>query len=412
MASERTIMLIDMNAFFASVEQQCNPSLRGKPVLVGGSPSKRSVVAAASYESRQYGIHSGMPLMEAIRLCPQAILVVGNPQKYVDTSRRVFSIFKDYTDLMEIYSIDECFLDVTPTQDLFGGPWEIGKQIKKRIKQELGLTCSVGIGPNKILAKLAAGMKKPDGLTEIKRDQVKDLLENLPVEKLHGIGKQMTIHLASLGIKTAGELGRASVVMLRHKFGVIGEALHLMGNGTYDTPVIPYHDQPDIKSMGHTYTLAQNTRDWNVVRSQLLRLSEMVGRRLREQGYSGRTVTLVLRYADMKHFTKRKTVTDYLDDGYTIYQIALSILGPQMKDKRAIRLVGVCVSNLVKNRGQLSLFEDTSRTNLLKALDTLNNKYGEFTVKRASLMNLETREKSHGFDGKQIISNQINHCYR
>ena len=398
MKNDRTILLVDMNSFFASVEQQSNPMLQGKPVLVGGSASKRSVVAAASYEVRPYGVRSGMPLMEAWQRCPEAILVEGTMSKYIDVSHRVFQICGEYTDQMEIYSIDECFLDVTHTQERFGGAREIARAIKRRIRADFGLTCSVGIASNKILAKLASGMQKPDGLTEIKQEEVGALLEDLPVEKLHGVGDKLRVRLAKMGITTAGTLGRASKNWLKREFGVMGEALHEMGNGTYDPPVIAYHSEPDIKSVGHSYTLSRNTRDWNVVHRHLLRLSEMVGRRLREHGHSGRTVSLVLRYADMHTFSRQKSIPEYLDDGYAIYLVALSILRQQDRDKRAIRLVGVCVSNLAKGMHQLNLFENPHKRDVLKVMDDINDRYGEFTIKRATLVDLHTRVISHGFD--------------
>lgn len=402
MDAERIILLVDMNAFFASVEQRCNPSLRGKPVLVGGSRSKRSVVAAASYEARPYGIHSGMCLRKALDLCPQAVVVEGNPSKYSDTAHRVFRICSDYTDMMEIYSIDECFLDITNTQERFGGPWEVGYAIKRRIWANLGLTCSVGIAPNKMLAKLAASMKKPDGLIEIKRDEVSRLLENLPVERLHGIGEHMRVRLARMGVTTASELGRFSTNTLKRYFGANADVLHQMGTGTYFSPVIPYHSVPDAKSIGHSYTLDENTRDTNLIQSHLLRLSEMVGRRLRKGGFSGKTITLTLRYANMHVFNRQKSLVDYIDDGYDIYLAALPILDSQLaRDRRAIRLVGVCVSNLTKGR-QLHMFGDPRKEDISNVMDAINNRYGEFTVKRARILDLQVRAKTHGFEGKKL----------
>ena len=401
-SENRTIMLIDMNSFFASVEQQSNPALRGKPVLVGGSSSQRSVVAAASYEARVFGIHSGMSMFEALKLCPHAILIGGNHTKYADSSRRIFQIFRDYTDQVEVYSIDECFLDVTATQSIFGGAQEIAKAIKRRIRAKLGLTCSVGIGPNKLLAKFASGMQKPDGLTEIRREDVKALLENLPVEKLHGIGEKMRIRLASIGITTAGSLGRVSMERLKKEFGILGEKLHDMGNGIDNSPVVPYHCEPDAKSMGHSITLSRDTRSMYVICNHLLRLSEKVGRRLRKQGFAGSTVTLVLRYSDMHTFTRRKTLPEYLDDGFDIYQAAISILQQQNLEGRAIRLVGVSVSNLVKGVHQMDMFADPRWRDLQSTVDSINDKYGEFTIKRASLIGMNNEAKSHGFDGKQL----------
>ena len=394
----RTILLVDMNSFFASIEQQCNMSLRGKPVLVGGSSSKRSVVAAASYEARFYGIHSGMPLMEAWRLCPNAVLVEGNIRKYTDAAHRVFQICQDYTDRMEIYSIDECFLDVTDMADA----WEVARNIKRRIREDLGLTCSIGIAPNKMLAKLASGMQKPDGLTEIKREEIKNLLENLPVERLHGIGEQTRIKLARMGITKAGALGRVPRDRLKRAFGILGDILHEMGSGIDCSPVVPYHSEPDIKSVGHSYTLSRNTRDPDVINRQLLRLSEMVGRRLREQNYAGRTVTLTLRYGDMHTFSRQKSFPEYFDDGFDIYQAALSILHKQEDDGRAIRLLGICVSSLVRGIYQLDMFAGPRRKDLQKIMDAINDKYGEFTIKRASLVDVDSKPKTHGFEHKEL----------
>ncbi len=403
MDKRRYILLVDMNAFFASIEQRCNPALRGKPVLVGGSTSKRSVVAAASYEARPFGIHSGMSMTEALLLCPNAVLVEGNSSKYADTARRVFQICKDYTDQMEIYSIDECFMDVTNTQNIFGGAWEIAKAVKRRIRTDMGLTCSVGIGPNKMLAKLASGMMKPDGLVEIKPEEITGLLEKMPVEKLHGIGDKTRIRLAKMGITTAGSLGRVPVETLQRRFGVLGDILHKMGNGIDCSAVVPWHAEPDVKSVGHSYTLDRNTRDWDVIHHHLLRLSEMVGRRLRSQGYAGKTITLVSRYEDMHTFTRQRSIAEYLDDGYAIYQVAASILHKHDAGGHKIRLVGVSVSNLVKGICQPELLAGHRYRDLLKTLDGINDKYGEFTVKRASLMDVKLRPKTHGFERKKII---------
>lgn len=398
----RTILLLDMNAFFAGVEQKCNPILRGRPVLVGGTVSERSVVAAASYEARPFGIHSGMPLYEALRLCPNAILVEGSLKKYADTAKRVFRICMDYTDKVEIYSIDECFMDVTAVQDRFGGARRIAEAIKRRIREELGLTCSVGIGPNKMLAKLASGMKKPDGLTEIRREDVAGLLEKMPVDELHGIGEKTRLKLMGMGILTAGVLGRVPRERLKRKFGVFGDILHDMGNGLDCSPVVPYHSEPDVKSVGHSYTLMHNTRNMDIVNRQLLRLSEMVGRRLREGFYSGRTVTLVLRYEDFHTFSRQRSLHEYLDDGYDIYRAALSILEKQEDDGRAIRLIGVSVSSLVRGIYQPGIFDHPRRRDLLKTVDRINDRYGEFTVKRAGLLDIEAREKTHGFERAEV----------
>lgn len=382
----RIILLVDMNSFFASVEQQCNPYLKGKPVAVGGPAGTRSVVSAASYEARKFGVRSAMPVREASQRCPELVLIQGDMRKYIDVSRRVFRICSDYTDLLEIYSIDECFMDVTPTMDRFGGARSIALDIKRRIRQELGLTCSIGIGPNKVLAKLAAGMRKPDGLTEIQPEDVAGVLEDLPVERLHGIGDKVAARLKEMAIPTAGVLGRTPRERLKKHFGVFGEVLQAMGRGTSESLVVACHDAPDIKSVGHSHTLTRNTRDWEVLSHTLLRLSEMVGRRLREQSYSGRTITLTVRYSDMHTFTRRRSLQEHVDDGFAIYGIALSILREQANSERPIRLIGVCVSNLVRGSHQLSLFADKKGCKLTETLDAINDRYGEFTIRRASLL--------------------------
>lgn len=383
---DRVILLVDMNSFFASVEQRCNPLLRGKPVLVGGPAKSRSVVSTASYEARPFGVRSGMPMAEALRRCPNAVIVHGDMRKYIDVSRRIFRICSDFTDLLEVYSVDECFMDVTLTQDHFGGANAIAREVKRRIREELGLTCSVGIGPNKILAKLAAGLQKPDGLVEIRRESVAALLEDMPVGKLHGVGDQVEAHLRKVGITTAGALGRTPVSFLRREFGIYGEILQAMGRGTYDPPVVPYYESPEVKSVGHSHTMSANTRDWDTLCRNILRLSEMVGRRLRERGLAGRTVALVLRYSDMHTFSRRRTLSEHLDDGYAIYGVATSILREQIDDKRAVRLVGVSVSNLTKEQRQLNLFVDDRSRKVLQAMDSINDRYGEFTIRRASLL--------------------------
>jgi len=404
MEKDRTILLVDMNSFFASIEQQCNPHLKGKPIAVGGPIDSRSVVSAASYEARQFGVRSGMPVGEALARCPELILVRADLRKYVDVSRRVFQICGDFTDLMEIYSVDECFMDVTPTESLFGGAWNLAIDLKRRIREELGLTCSIGIGPNKTLAKLAAGMQKPDGLVRIRPEEAAELLDRLPVEKLHGIGGKVAARLKRIGITTAGEMGRMSRERLKREFGVYGEILHEMGKGTYSSPVVPYHNPLDVKSVGHSHTLAKNTRDWELLERHLLRLSEMVGRRLREQKLAGRTVTLVVRRADMHTFSHQRSLSEYIDDGYDIYQVASSILHKQAGNKHAIRLIGVCVSNLVKGTRQLNLFADERQKRLMQAADAINDRYGEFTIRRARLIDIEPHPGSTRQRSQQLMA--------
>ena len=233
--TERAIMHIDMDAFFASVEQRCNPRLRGRAIAVTGS-AKRTVVTTASYEARRYGVKTGMNRYEAARVCPGLIFVVGNNRKYIDTSIRILDILKDFSPKIEPYSIDEEFVEMTGSGLLFGSPRDTARVIKERIMRELGLTCSVGIAPNKLLAKLASHMEKPDGLVVIGGDDIPGILEKLPVGEVWGIGRRLTAHLKEMGVERCGQLGRYPVSRLRRRFGIIGGAAQAHGAGDRREP--------------------------------------------------------------------------------------------------------------------------------------------------------------------------------
>ena len=383
--SNRTIMHVDMNAFFASVEQQVNPFLRHKPVAVVGA-HKRTVIITASYEARVYGVKVGMTIPEAQKLCPDIIFVAGNNKKYTDTCTRLVKVYRNYTPLVEVYSVDEAFLDITGSLCLFNNPEGIALRIKKEIRRNFGLTCSVGIGPNKLLAKLAGNMKKPDGLTIIHVEKISEILEKLPVSDLCGIGSRLEKHLETMGVKTCGELGRFPVKELERRFGVVGERLHQMGLGIDESSVVPVEEVPDAKSVGHSMTLEKNVSDNESIERYILQLSEMVGRRLRRSHYSGRTVALTLRYSNFHTFTKRRTIKEYINDGLDIYLAALDVLR-LIRLRYAVRLLGVSVSNLVKDYGQIPLFkEERDRISVIQAMDKINDRYGEFSVIRARLL--------------------------
>ncbi|HJW86565.1 MAG TPA: DNA polymerase IV [Candidatus Brocadiaceae bacterium] len=384
---KRTIIHIDMNAFFASVEQQINPALRGKPIAVIGS-NERTVVTTSSYEARAFGVKTGMTKYEAKRLCPQIILVAGNTSRYTDTCRRLVEIYRRYTPVVEVYSIDEAFMDVTGSIHLFGSAETLVQKIKAEICNELGemLTCSAGIAPNKLLAKLASDMKKPDGLVVIRQEEVGRLLESLPVKELCGIGSRLEAGLRDMGIRTCGELGRASAHALKNRFGVIGERLKLMAQGIDDSPVIPTEHEPDAKSVGHSMTLDKDAHSTETLGRHVLQLSEMVGRRMRRNGYTGRTVALTLRYADFTTFTKRTTVETCTNSGLDIYQIAMDVLNA-IRLQHPVRLVGVSVSNLTRNVAQIPLFaKDRNKQAAVRVMDKINDRYGDFNITWGTLI--------------------------
>ncbi|MDP2690553.1 MAG: DNA polymerase IV [Deltaproteobacteria bacterium] len=378
-------MHLDMNAFFASVEQRCNPALRGKPIAVIGSP-ERTVVTTASYEARAFGVKTGMNKYEAKKACPSLIFVIGNNRKYMDTSVRMLDMLKGFSPRIEAYSIDEAFVDLAGCGNGFPSARALGAAIKERIRKELGLTCSVGIAPNKLLAKLASGMEKPDGLVVIEEAGVASLLEDLPVGELWGIGPRLTAHLACLGVRTCGQLGRAPVSVLRERFGIIGERLKLMGQGIDPNPIVPMGEEAEARSVGHSMTLPADITDRRAVRRHLLKLSEMVGARARAHNLRGCTVGLTIRYADFFTFSRQRTLPLHTNDTHAIYRSALAIIDA-VRLRSAIRLLGVSISGIVSGSVQMQLFEEEKkRERLLGAMDEINSHFGRFTLTWASLL--------------------------
>ncbi|PLY00980.1 MAG: DNA polymerase IV [Desulfuromonas sp.] len=393
---ERTILHIDMNAFFAAVEQQSNPALRGRPVAVIGS-RQRTIILTASYEARAYGIKTGMMLHEARQKCPDLILVPANNRLYTHVSSGIIRLMQDYTPQVEVFSIDEAFLDVTGSLNVFTSAERIAYLIKSRIKARFGLTCSVGIAPNKLLAKLASEMKKPDGLTRIAADDVARVLENLPVGELCGIGRRTQEKLARLGVHTCGELGRFPVAVLRAHFGVVGERLALMGRGIDGSPVLSPEQEPEVKTVGHGMTLERDISSREEIARFLLQLAEMVGRRARRYGVSGQTVTLTLRYADFSTFSRQRVQPQQIWRSEEIYHAALQILDSLLL-AQPVRLLGVRLSQLQPRERQIPLFdEERRRESLTAALDGVNERYGEFSVMPASLLPLKGK-------GSHVIS--------
>lgn len=390
---DRIIMHIDMNAFFASVEQQSNPALRGKPIAVTGS-DKRTVILTASYEARAFGIKTGFTMWEAKQKCPQLIFVPANNRLYTHVSSQIMKIMLDYTPLVEVFSIDEAFMDITGSVTMFGGMERISYLIKSRIKARFGITCSVGIAPNKLLAKLASEMKKPDGLTIIRKEDIARTLEHMPIKELCGIGRKMERHLLMMCIYTCGELGRCDESRLTRKFGIVGTKLKLMGQGIDNSPVIPLEESDEVKSVGHSMTLKMDIWERTDILKYLLQLSEMVGRRARKYGVWGKTVHLTVRYADFTTFGKQESQPNHINLSDDIYHAAVKILD-SLELTQAIRLLGIRITNLQYATSQLPLFpEEQTRLKITEAMDKVNNRHGDFTVMYGSLID-QTGKGSH-----------------
>jgi DNA polymerase-4 len=373
----KIVMCIDMDAFFASVEQKTNPRLRGKPVAVIGSGG-RTVITTRSYEARKYGVKTGMNVYEVKKLCPHIIFVLGNNEKYTHTCRELQKIYLRFTPDVEAYSIDEAFLDITTTHHLFGGPEAIGHSIKEQIKKQFGITCTVGIAPNILIAKLASDLAKPDGLEWIQPEGVKSVLEDLPLKELWGVGSRLTERLEALDIKTCGELGRAPASLLRSTFGIIGEHLKAMGMGLCNRPL--YVQEEDPKSIGHSMTFPKDLAERKDINAEILKLSEMVGRRARGYGFIGRKISLTVRYPDFTTFSKQTTLPDYTNHTHEIYKKAISILN-RISLKDSVRLLGVGLSSLIRDCNQMILFEDLRKERaLFQAMDAVNDRYGDFKL--------------------------------
>ncbi len=390
----KTILHIDMNAFFASVEQRANPALRGKAMAVIGS-AHRGVILSPSYEARAFGVRTGMTYGEAMAACPGLLLVPADSAKYSHTCEELIRIWKDFSPLVELFSIDEAFLDVTGCEQLFGDPVRIAIRIKERVWNEKRLTCSIGIGPNKLLAKLGSDMQKPDGLVLISPGDVADVLEDLPVKELCGIGPNLTLHLAAMGIHTCGELGRAPLEKLVARFGVIGERLRDMGRGIDHDPVEAMESgrEDAAKSMGHSMTLNEDCDDIAMIERHILQLAEKVGRRLRRGSYQGRTLSLTLRYADFHTFSRQKKLHHAVNHGLDIYAAAREILR-ELRLAQPVRLVGVSVAGLEKDATQVPLFDDERRRkHIAEAMDGINDRYGDFTVTWGTLVERYAHER-------------------
>ncbi|MCH2106831.1 MAG: DNA polymerase IV [Planctomycetes bacterium] len=396
-----SILHVDMDAFYASVEIRDTPALAGRPVCVGGPSAGRGVISAASYEARKYGVHSAMPTAQAARLCPELVLLPPDFKRYTQASREIMEIFKRYTPLVEPLSLDEAFLDVAGCERLHGDAEVIGREIKAAILKEVGLVASVGIAPSKFLAKLASDLDKPDGFRVIQPDEIRDVLDPLPVSKIYGVGERTAKRLEAMGVRTIGELASREREDVLSEFGASGAWIHDLAHGLDARRVNPSREE---KSHGMERTFAEDLSDPEELRVFLLEFCEEVAFGLREKGLRGKTVTLKARYADFKTVTRSQTLAASTNLGPRIYSVARELMS-RVPDG-SFRLIGVQVSNLedVREPVQTDLFaglDDAGRKGrdheaVTEGLDKLRRKYGRGAVTRGSLVG---RGQSKGRDG-------------
>jgi DNA polymerase-4 len=387
MDRQRWIAHVDMDAFFAAIEQRDNPSLHGRPVVVGADPKGgrgRGVVAAASYEARAFGIHSAMPISRAYRLCPQAIYIQGDLDKYGRESDRIFSILERFTPDIEPLSIDEAFLDITRSHHLFGTPEETCRRIKATIKAETGLTASIGLAPNMFTAKIASDLGKPDGFIVVTPGRLLEFLHPLPVSRLWGVGPVTRGEFEKSGIRTIGDLARRPLEEIVKAFGAGGEHAWRLAQGLDPRQV---ESETVTKSVGAEHTFEEDTSDQNLMLDTLASLSERTSRRLRKSGLSGRTITLKIRFEDFSTHTRAASLPRATNLAEDIYRTTSRRLQEFNLAKAKVRLLGVSVSGFDRPSGQLGLFGEVpapeeKKENLQSAVDRIKDKFGERAIRR------------------------------
>ena len=405
----KTYFHVDMDAFFVSVEELFDPALAGKPVVVGGQADQRGVVSAASYAARKFGVHSAMPLRTAARLCPQAIFVDGHPERYRDYSRKVYTVLKSFSPQVEMASVDEAYMDITGTERLHGPPLRAAHKLHDAMKRETKLNCSIGIAAARMVAKVASDQAKPNGILWVLPGEEARFLAPLDVRKIPGVGKVTEKSLQSHGIRKVGDLAALDEGFLQEHFGQWGLALAgksrgMDAGGWFDGEV---GEDSDPKSISHEFTFNEDTADLDTLESTLARLSEMVGRRLREHGLHARTVQLKLRYSDFSTITRAHSLDHATQLDTEIYQQVRALFRANRKAKSTIRLLGVQASGLVADEGQLSLLSEDKTDRWRKALsavDQIRDKFGEDSVSLAMGMKGRFRERVHenptGLPGK------------
>jgi DNA polymerase-4 len=384
MSTRRHILHMDLDAFFASVEELLDPSIAGKPILVGGDPSERGVVASASYAARAFGVHSAMPMSQALRLCPQAVVRHGRHKEYAVHSQKVMAILAEYTPLVEQLSIDEAFLDVTGCERLFGPADELAKRIQERVRRETGLPCSLGLASNKLVAKVASQQAKPNGIIIVPAGQEASFLAPLPIERLWGVGEVTAERLHRIGVTTIGKLAALPEGQMKALFGSAAAEMQRRALGVDNRPV---GEQAEHKSVSQEHTFARDVADIEVLRRALLDMSEDVSAQLRKGGECGRTIVLKMRYPDFSTITRRVTLAQPTDLTEMIHAQAVRLLQKEWKRGTQVRLIGVGVSGLTHAR-QLSLFDVPAKRlgKLSRTVDAIRRRYGKDAIRRASLL--------------------------
>jgi len=382
----RTIFHLDMDAYFASIEQQADPKLRGKPIAVTGRPTERSIVVAFSREAKRFDVWTGMPVWEARRVCRSLIFVPGRPERYVETTKHFLSILKRYTPRIEVFSTDEVFMDVTQEIGRYGGPVALAERIKARFHEELGtcITSTIGIASNKTFAKLIGKRHKPDGIGHLPEEALPELLRTASVSEVCGIGPRIERRLSRMGVRTLADLGALPVALLRREFGVYGIFLKGVGLGADPSPIIAYSEVPPPKSVGHSRSLPPHLRTVSLALLVLRDLCDKVARRLRKLGYVGRTVHCGFRLGPTGPYHGKQTTLDVpTDDDERIYRACLDILAQIPTHPEVVNHVGVSVSHLIPhNEAPLSLFETDERKDALhRAVDHIRDQFGETSIR-------------------------------
>ena len=396
----KTIFHVDMDAFFVSVEELFDPSLKGKPVVVGGQANERGVVAACSYAARKFGIHSAMPLRTAAKLCPQAIFVDGHPSRYRELSERVHEVLNSFTPQVEMASIDEAYLDMTGTERLHGPALRAAHALHQRMKEQTQLNCSIGIGTSRLIAKVCSDQAKPNGVLYIVPGQEARFLAPLDVRKIPGIGKVTEKTLNDQGIRLVGDLAKLDDVTLREQFGDWAVALAGKSRGVDAGAWFSGEigDEEGPKSVGHEHTFNTDTADQAELEGMLARLSQMVCRRLREYGLHARTINLKLRYSDFTTITRAHTLERSTQIDTEMFEEVRVLFRKNWRPRATVRLLGVQASSLEHTEGQISLLGDDRHEKwkqALSAADKLRDKFGDATISLASGLKSNFRERTH-----------------